>query len=97
MEGARALQFQSDPFLGWTTIDGRDATSSASSTTARPLANLADLKSTSLLEYAGVCGELLGRGHARAGDSAILAGYIGDLGPFRQRHPLLCRSLRRPD
>lgn len=29
------------------------------------------------MEYASVCGELLARGHARAGDSAMVAGYLG--------------------
>jgi hypothetical protein len=30
-----------------------------------------------LLEYAAVCGEMLARGHARAGDSSMIAGYLG--------------------
>ena len=76
VEGARALQFQSDPFLGWTTIDGRDHLVRQLND-HKASVNLADLRSTSLIEYAGVCGELLGRGHARAGDSALRAGYIG--------------------
>jgi hypothetical protein len=29
------------------------------------------------MEYAGVCGELLARGHARSGDAAMLTGYLG--------------------
>jgi uncharacterized protein (DUF2252 family) len=81
VEGARALQFQSDPFLGWTTIDGRDYLVRQLND-HKASVNLADLRSASLLEYAGVCGELLGRSHARAGDSAILAGYIGGSGRF---------------
>jgi len=35
------------------------------------------LKAPALLEYAAVCGEMLARGHARAGDSAMIAGYLG--------------------
>jgi hypothetical protein len=36
-----------------------------------------NLKAVGLLEYAAVCGEILARGHARAGDSAMIAGYLG--------------------
>ena len=76
VEGQRAMQFQSDPFLGWTTIQGRDYL-------VRQLndhkAAIADdgLKAAGLLEYAAVCGETLARGHARAGDPGSIAGYIG--------------------
>ncbi len=38
---------------------------------------MAQLRATGLFEYATVCGEMLARGHARAGDPAMLAGYIG--------------------
>ena len=34
------------------------------------------------MEYAGVCGELLARGHARSGDAAMLAGYLGTSARF---------------
>jgi uncharacterized protein (DUF2252 family) len=77
VEGERSMQLQSDPFLGWTTIEGRpflvrqlnDHKGSLDMTTLKP---------SGLMEYAGVCGELLARGHARGGDCAILAGYIGN-------------------
>jgi len=76
VEGQRAMQFQSDPFLGWTTIEGRDYL-------VRQLNDhkasvpLGELKAAGLLEYAAVCGETLARGHARAGDPCRIAGYIG--------------------
>jgi uncharacterized protein (DUF2252 family) len=76
-EGQRAMQFQSDPFLGWTTIANRDYL-------VRQLndhkANIAieDLQGPGLLEYAEMCGELLARGHARSGDACVLAGYLGN-------------------
>ena len=81
VEGQRAMQLQSDPFLGWTTIEGRDYL-------VRQLndhkgsVDLQTLHTTSLLEYAKVCGETLARGHARAGDAATIAGYIGTSNPF---------------
>jgi len=76
VEGQRAMQLQSDPFLGWTTIQGRDYL-------VRQLndhkgsVEVDELKSAALLEYATVCGETLARGHARSGDSCMIAGYIG--------------------
>ena len=36
-----------------------------------------NLKAAGLLEYAVVCGEMLARGHARAGDCSMIAGYLG--------------------
>ena len=38
---------------------------------------LENLKAAGLLEYAEVCGEMLARGHARAGDCSMMAGYMG--------------------
>jgi uncharacterized protein (DUF2252 family) len=75
-EGQRAMQLQSDPFLGWTTIQGRDYLVRQLND-HKASVDLSDLKAAGLLEYANVCGEMLARGHARAGDSAMLAGYIG--------------------
>jgi uncharacterized protein (DUF2252 family) len=81
VEGQRAMQLQSDPFLGWTTIEGRDYL-------VRQLndhkgsVDLETLRASSLLEYAKVCGETLARGHARSGDAATIAGYIGTSNPF---------------
>ena len=40
------------------------------------------LKAAGLSEYAEVCGEILARGHARAGDCAMIAGYLGTSGRF---------------
>jgi uncharacterized protein (DUF2252 family) len=77
VEGQRAMQFQSDPFLGWTTIQGRDYLVRQLNDHKAGVA-LNELKSASLLEYAAVCGETVARGHARAGDPAMLAGYIGN-------------------
>jgi uncharacterized protein (DUF2252 family) len=76
VEGQRAMQFQSDPFLGWTTIQGRDYLVRQLNDHKAAIAS-DDLKSTGLLEYAKVCGETLARGHARAGDACTIAGYLG--------------------
>lgn len=76
VEGERAMQVQSDPFLGWTTMDGRDYLVRQLNDHKASVA-LEDLKAAGLLEYAGVCGEMLARGHARSGDSSMVAGYLG--------------------
>jgi uncharacterized protein (DUF2252 family) len=76
VDGQRAMQFQSDPFLGWTTIQGRDYLVRQLNDHKGSVA-LDALKSSALLEYATVCGETLARGHARAGDPCAIAGYLG--------------------
>ena len=75
------MQLQSDPFLGWTTIAGRDYLVRQLND-HKAAVDLSVLKSAALLEYAAVCGEVLARDHARAGDPAMLAGYIGTSARF---------------
>jgi uncharacterized protein (DUF2252 family) len=76
VDGQRAMQLQSDPLLGYTTIEGRDYL----------VRQLNDHKASidpdrfdgeALEHYADLCGELLARGHARSAEAALLAGYIG--------------------
>ena len=76
VEGERAMQLQSDPFLGWTTMGGRDYLVRQLNDHKASI-QMENLKAVGLLEYAAVCGEMLARGHARAGDSAMIAGYVG--------------------
>ena len=68
VEGQRAMQLQSDPFLGWTTIEGRDYL----------VRQLNDHKASVDIDHAQArrparirrrsAARLLARGHARAGD-----------------------------
>ncbi len=78
VEGQRLLQATSDVLLGWTTnpLDGVeyyvrqlwDAKGSVDVATLRPGA---------LATYAAGCGWALARAHARCGDAAAIAGYLG--------------------
>jgi len=82
-EGGRAMQMQSDIFLGWTSIAGREYV-------VRQLRDhkagivQEDLKGNGLVQYAEMCGELLSKGHARSGDPCALAGYLGTSDRFDQ-------------
>ena len=72
----RGLNSSPDLLLGWTRIGGR-------SYYVRQLRNLKGsvpvdrLTPRTLGDYAGACGAVLGRAHARSGDAALLAGYCG--------------------
>jgi hypothetical protein len=82
-EGQRAMQLQSDPFLGWTHIGSRQFLVRQLNDHKGSI-ELADLAGDALLAYAEVCGELLARGHARSGDPLAIAGYLGNGDGFAQ-------------
>src|ERR1700677_839277 len=75
-QGQRAMQFLSDMLLGWTTINNRQYLVRQLNDHKGSIGT-EELKGEGLSQYAEICGELLARGHARAGDSIALAGYIG--------------------
>ncbi|MGA2351791.1 MAG: DUF2252 domain-containing protein [Terracidiphilus sp.] len=75
-EGQKAMQVQSDPFLGWTRFGGRDYLVRQLNDHKGSI-DLEDLSGDALAAFGEVCGELLARGHARSSDSLILNGYIG--------------------
>jgi hypothetical protein len=74
--GERAMQLQSDPFLGWTTLEGHDYLVRQLND-HKASVQVEELRNAELVEYAAVCGELLARSHARSGDCLELAGYLG--------------------
>jgi uncharacterized protein (DUF2252 family) len=80
-DGQRAMQLTSDPFLGYTSIDGRDYLVRQLNDHKASL-DLSRLSPDSLCAYADLCGELLARGHARAGDPVAIAAYIGNSSRF---------------
>jgi uncharacterized protein (DUF2252 family) len=72
----KALQTVSDPLLGWTTVGERQYY----------VRQFRDMKGAVVVEgidapgladYAGVCGLLLAKGHARTSGASMIAGYLG--------------------
>jgi len=81
VEGIHVMQAASDIFLGWSRTKGhdyyvrqfRDMKVSAEGETFRP---------RTLVGYATMCGWALARAHAKAGDAAMIAGYLGSSDQF---------------
>jgi len=81
VEGQRLMQGASDIFLGWARTKNhdyylrqfRDMKVSAEIETFRP---------ATLVGYATLCGWALARAHAKAGDAAMIAGYLGSTDQF---------------
>jgi uncharacterized protein (DUF2252 family) len=81
--GQRAMQLQSDPFLGWTHIGPRHFLVRQLNDHKGSI-DLTDLAGGGLMAFGEVCGELLARGHARSGDPQVIAGYLGSGGTFAE-------------
>jgi len=75
-EGQKAMQVQSDPFLGWTHIGARQYLVRQLNDHKGAI-DIETMSASGLGAYAEVCGELLARGHARSGDPLMIAGYLG--------------------
>jgi Uncharacterized protein conserved in bacteria (DUF2252) len=75
-EYQQALQTVSDPLLGWTTIADhqyyvrqfRDM---------KGAVTIDGIDACALADYAGICGLLLAKGHARTSGASMIAGYLG--------------------
>src|SRR4051794_10219317 len=79
VEGQRVMQAASDPFLGWATGTGARGREFY-------VRQLRDMKGSAVIErmpparlarYGHLCGATLARAHARSGDAAKIAGYLG--------------------
>ncbi len=74
--GQRVMQAAGDPFLGWTRGETHDYY-------VRQLKDMKGAIDVSLLDsegligYGMVCGAVLARAHARAGDASMVSGYLG--------------------
>jgi uncharacterized protein (DUF2252 family) len=77
--GQRAMQAAGDVFLGWATGTGENKTQlylrQLSDAKIKPVIEI--MKPVNLKAYAGLCGRVLARAHARSGDPVVLTGYMG--------------------
>jgi uncharacterized protein (DUF2252 family) len=82
--GQRMMQAATDVFLGWTRapIDGRCFYIRRLKDSR--LANIGTQLQAALPFYASLCGRTLARAHARAGDPALVSGYIGSGTAFEE-------------
>jgi len=77
VRGQRPMQAAGDIFLGWTTgLEGR-ALYIRQLRDMKVTADIASFTPSLLEEYGQLCGWALARAHARTGDAAVLAGYLG--------------------
>ncbi|NIL74405.1 DUF2252 domain-containing protein [Rhodococcus sp. B10] len=81
-QGQRVVEYQqdlqtvSDPLLGWTTIDGRQYYV-RQFRNMKGTIDLGSIDAPALVDYAGVVGRLLAKGHARTSGASMIAGYLG--------------------
>lgn len=76
--GQKIMQATSDPFLGWASDAGTKRYFYARHLKNRRLGTVAEaLEGQDLTDYAVICARTLARAHARSGDAAMMAGYMG--------------------
>ncbi len=85
VDGQRLIQTAPDPFLGWGRYDGEFGTFSyyvRQLWDGKASVMIDELGPRSFADYAGLCGGALARAHARTGDPAEIAGYLGEADTF---------------
>jgi uncharacterized protein (DUF2252 family) len=81
--GQRIMQGEHDIFLGWTQEHGSDQYCYVRQLKDSRLAMVSQkIDDATLPYYAPLCGMTLARAHARSGDAARIAGYMGSSGAF---------------
>jgi uncharacterized protein (DUF2252 family) len=76
VEYQQALQTVSDPLLGWTTI-GNHQYYVRQFRDMKGAVTIDGIGASALADYAGICGLLLAKGHARTSGASMIAGYLG--------------------
>ena len=76
VEYQQALQTVSDPLLGWASVGGRQYYVRQFRNMKGTVA-LDAIDPGALADYAGICGQLLAKGHARTSGASMIAGYLG--------------------
>lgn len=85
VEGQRTVQAASDVFLGWSRFHGPNGDVDfyvRQLWDGKYSASLDRLGPGPLRRYAALCGAVLARAHARSGDAAMIAGYLGGSDTF---------------
>ncbi len=81
VEGQRLMQSASDIMLGWLRSDGIDGVPRdfyiRQLWDGKGSAVIEAMKPSAMTAYAGLCGWTLARAHARSGDAAAIASYLG--------------------
>ncbi len=77
VSGQRLMQGASDIFLGWAEIPATSEYYVRQLRDMKVSADIEKFRASTLVDYARVCGWALARAHAKAGDPAIVAGYLG--------------------
>ena len=80
--GQRLMQTLPDIFLGWTADRGDDQHCYVRQLKDSRLAQVGELSEQAMAHHAMLCGATLARAHARTGDPARIAGYMGSGGVF---------------
>jgi uncharacterized protein (DUF2252 family) len=76
VEYQQALQTVSDPLLGWTTV-GDHQYYVRQFRDMKGAIVVEGINAGALADYAGICGYLLAKSHARTSGASMIAGYIG--------------------
>lgn len=82
--GQRMLQSASDVFLGWTRDDAGHDYYFRQLRDMKVRIDLESMTKADWLEYVELCGWALARAHARTGDPARIAGYLGNSEAFEE-------------
>jgi uncharacterized protein (DUF2252 family) len=90
VEYQQALQTVSDPLLGWTTV-GEHQYYVRQFRDMKGAIVVEGISAGALADYAGVCGYLLAKSHARTSGASMIAGYIGSSDKLDD---MLCRFAR---
>ena len=77
VEGQRLMQTASDVFLGWMRSESGRHFYVRQLRDVKLAAVLEDVDTPLLRQYARMCAHALARAHARSGDAALIAGYMG--------------------
>lgn len=75
--GQKRMQAFSDLFLGWTEVEGMGSFYVRQLRDMKGSLDVEKMEPDVFLEYAESCGATLARAHARTGDAAAIAGYLG--------------------